>query len=77
VKKKCRVIPLEQNEGQSNSIKIGYKSFKRVEEFEYLGSTLTYQNFTHEEIKSGLKARNACYQSVQNFLSSSLLSKRI
>jgi hypothetical protein len=29
----------------------------------------------HEEIKSRLKSGNACYHSVQNILSSSLLSK--
>ena len=31
----------------------------------------------HDEIKSKLKSGNACYHSVQNLLSSSLLSKRI
>jgi hypothetical protein len=33
------------------------------------------QNSIHEEIKSRLKSGNACYHSVQNLLSSSLLSK--
>jgi hypothetical protein len=32
------------------------------------------QNSIHEEIKSGLKSGNACYHSVQNLLSSRLLS---
>jgi len=31
----------------------------------------------HEQIKSRLKSGNACYHSVQNILSSSLLSKNI
>jgi len=35
------------------------------------------QNSIQEEIKSRLKSGNACYHSVQNFLSSSLLSKNI
>ena len=35
------------------------------------------QNFIQEEIKSRLKSGNACYHSVHNLLSSSLLSKNI
>jgi len=46
-----------------------------VEEFKYLGTTLTIQNSIQEEIKNRLKSGNACYHSVQNLLSSSLLSK--
>jgi hypothetical protein len=46
-----------------------------VEEFKSLGTTLTVQNSIPEEIKSRLKLGNACCHSVQNFLSSSLLSK--
>jgi len=42
-------------------------SFERVEESEYLGTTLTNQNSIQEEIKSRLKSENACYYSVQNF----------
>ena len=52
-------------------------TFKRVEEFKYLGTTLTNQNSTPEEIKSRLRSGNACYHSVQNLLSSSLLSKNL
>jgi hypothetical protein len=49
-------------------------SFERVEEFKYLGKTLTNQNSgIQEEIKSRLKSVNACDHSVQNLLS--LLSK--
>jgi hypothetical protein len=49
----------------------------RVEEFKYLGTTLTDQNSIKEEIKSRLKLGNACCHSVQNLLSSSLLSKNL
>jgi len=52
-------------------------SFEWVEEFKYLGTTLTNQNSTQEEIKSRLKSGNACYHSVQNLLTSSLLSKNL
>jgi len=48
-----------------------------VEEFIYLGTTLTNQNSIQEEIKSRLKLGNACCYSVQNLLSSSLLSKNL
>jgi len=40
-----------------------------------LGTTLTNQNSIAEEIKSRLKSGNACCHSVQNLLSSRLLSK--
>ena len=40
-------------------------------------SKLTNKNSIQEEIKSRLKLGNACYYSVQNLLSSSLLSKKL
>ena len=46
-----------------------------MEEFRYLGTTLTSQNSIQEEIKSRLKSGNVCYHSEQNLVSSSLLSK--
>ena len=46
-----------------------------MEQFKYLGTNLTNQNSIQEEIKSRLKSGNVCYHSVQNILSSSLLSK--
>ena len=42
-----------------------------------MGTTLTNQNSIQAEIKSRLKSGNACYRSVQNLLSSSLLSKNL
>jgi hypothetical protein len=66
-----------QNAGQIYNIKIDNKSFKRVEQLKYFGTILTHQTSIQEEIMSRLKAGNACYHSVQNLLSSSLLSKNI
>jgi hypothetical protein len=40
-----------------------------------LGTTLTNRNPIQEEIKRRLKSGSACYHSVQDLLSSSLLSK--
>jgi len=48
-----------------------------MEQFKYFGTTLTHQNSIQEEIKSRLKSGTACCHSVQNLLSSSLLSKNI
>jgi hypothetical protein len=56
-------------------VKIDNSSIGRVEEFKYFGTTLTDQNSIQEEIKNRLKLGNACYWSVQNLLSSSLLSR--
>ena len=42
-----------------------------------MGTTLTNRNSVQEEIKSILKSGNACYHSVQNLFSSSLLSKNL
>jgi len=47
------------------------------DEFKHLGTTLTNQNSIQEEIKGKWKSGNACNHSVQNHLSSSLLSKNI
>ena len=43
----------------------------------YRETTLTNQNSVSEEIKSRLRSGNACYHSVQNLLSSRLLSKNL
>jgi len=76
-KTKYTVMSWDQNSGRIQYIKIDNSSFEKVEEFKYLGTTLTYQNSTQEEIKSRLNSGNACYNSVQDLLSSRLLSKNI
>jgi ribose 1,5-bisphosphokinase PhnN len=73
-KTKYMVISRNQNAGQNHNIKLDNKSFERVEQFKYLGTTLSYRYSIQDEIKSRLKSGNACYHSVQD-LSSSLLSK--
>ena len=76
-KTKYMTVSRDQNEGRSYNTKIDNRSIERVEELRYLGTMLTNQNSIQEEIKSRLKLGNACYYSVQNLLSSSLLSKNL
>jgi len=59
------------------TIKTENGSFERMEKFKYLGITLTNQSSIQEEIKSRLKAGNACCHLMQNLLSSCLLCKSI
>jgi len=67
----------DQNAERIHSVRIDNSAFERVEEFKYLGTTLTSQNSIPLEIKSRLRSGNACYHSVQNPLSSRLLSKNL
>ena len=76
-KTKYMVMSRDQNAEQNHSVRIDNSTFERVEEFKYLGTTLTIQNSIREEIKSRLRSRNACHHSVQNLLSSRLLSKKL
>jgi len=71
------VMSRDQNAGRSHSTRPDNSTFERVEELKYLGTTLTNQNSIQEEIKSRLKSGKVCYHSVQNFLSSSFLSKHL
>jgi hypothetical protein len=63
--------------GQKHNIKIAKRSFEDVAKFKYLGTTLTDQNYMHDEIKSRLNSGNACYHSIQSLLSSRLLSRNL
>ena len=65
----------DQNAGLSHIVKTDNSSQERVEQFKYLGATLTNQNSVQEEIKSRLKSGNACYHLVQNLLSFSFSPK--
>jgi len=76
-KTKYIVTSRDQNAGQIQSVRIDNSTFERVEEFTYLGKTLTNQNSIVEEIKSRLRSGSSCYHSVQNLLSSRLLSKNL
>ena len=76
-KTKYMVMSRDQNAGRNHSVRIDNSTFERVEEFKYLGTTLTNQNSIPEEIKRRLRSGNACYYPVQNLLSSRLLSNNL
>jgi len=67
----------DKTAGRSHNMKIDNRSFEMVEEFKYLETTTKNQNSIQEESKSRMKSGNACYHSVQNLLSSSLLTKNL
>ena len=75
-KTKCNIMSRDQNAGRSHNIKFASSFFEKVEEFKYLGITVTNQ-YIQEEIKSRLKSGNVFYHSVQNHLSSSFLCKNL
>jgi len=70
------VMSRDQNAGRIQSVRIDNNTFERVENFKYLGTTLTNKNSIAEEINR-LRSGNACYHSVQNLLLSRLLSKNL
>jgi hypothetical protein len=69
------IMSRHQNSGQNQNIRTANELFKNVAKFKYSGTTLTNQNEIHNKLKIRLNSGNACYYSVQNHLSSRLLSK--
>jgi flagellar hook protein FlgE len=65
------------NSGQNQNIRTVNELFENVAKFKYLGMMPSNQNDIHDEIKSGLNVGSACYHSVQNLLSSCLISKNL
>jgi hypothetical protein len=66
-----------QNVDQSRDIKIAKRSSENGSQFKYFGTTVTDQNLIQDEINKRLNSSNVCYCSVQNLLSSHLLSKNL
>jgi hypothetical protein len=76
-KTKYMLLSRHQNVGQNLDVKIANRLFGNVSQFRYLGTTVTNQNLVQEKIKRRLNSGNVCYHSVQNLLSSRLLSKNL
>jgi hypothetical protein len=60
-----------------NTVLKFHEWFENVEKFKYLGTALTDQNDIRDEIKSRLNSGNTSCYSVQNLLSSHLISKNL
>jgi hypothetical protein len=52
-------------------------SYEDVAKLKYSETKLTDKNYMTQEIKSGLKKGNACYNSFQSLLCSHLLSRNV
>jgi hypothetical protein len=76
-KTKYMLLSHKQDVGRSQDMTIANRSFENVSQFKYLGTTVTNQNLIQEENKRRLNSGNACYHSIQNILSSQLLSKNL
>jgi hypothetical protein len=63
------VVFRHQNDaGQNHNLLVAEESFENVSKFQDLGTTVTNQNFIHEEIKSRLNLGGACYSSVRSLV---------
>jgi ribosomal protein S2 len=74
-KTKYMLLSRHQNTRKIYDINIANRCFENVAEFRHLGTTITNQNLIQEEIRMILNSGSATYNSVQNPLSSRLLSK--
>jgi hypothetical protein len=70
-------IDASKEDGLEVNAKRINRSFENVAKLKCLGTTVTNQNLINEEIESRFDSGNACYHSVQNLLSSRLLSKNV
>jgi L-asparaginase/Glu-tRNA(Gln) amidotransferase subunit D len=59
-------VEVKFNAKRSHKVRNDNTSSERAEEFKYLGTVLTNQNYIQKEIKSKLKSGNAFFHSMQN-----------
>jgi hypothetical protein len=58
-KTKCMIIFRHPN-SKNEKIRIATESFENVAKLKYLETTITNQDYNHDEIKSRLNSGNAC-----------------
>jgi hypothetical protein len=71
------MLSRHQNAGQNHDIKLGNIAFENVAQFKYLRTPVTNQILIQKQIKRRMNSGKACYHSMQNLLSSRLLSKNV
>jgi hypothetical protein len=76
-KTKYMIMSWHPNSGKNRNIKITNESFENVAKFKYFEKALKSQNGIHDKTKNRLNSGNACYHSVQDLLSSHLISKNL
>jgi hypothetical protein len=60
-KAKYMLVSRHRNSSQYRDMKIGNRLSENVSKFKYLGTTVTNQNLTQEEIKRRLNSSNTCF----------------
>jgi hypothetical protein len=76
-KTKYMLMSHQQIARQNHTIQTANISLENGAKFKYLGMTVSNQNLVHEEMEGRLNSGTTCYHSVQNRLSSCLLSKNV
>jgi hypothetical protein len=74
---KYMMLSHQQNAREDHYMKKANRSFENVVQFKHLGKAVTNQYFIQEEIKRRLNSSNACCHSVQNPMSSHMLSTNL
>jgi len=57
-----------------NDLVVGPYTFERVDDFKYLGVNINHKNDMHDEIKLRINSANRAYFSLNNLLTSIMLS---
>jgi hypothetical protein len=71
------IMSCHQNSGQNLNTRTANELFENVTKIKYLGTKLTNKSNIQDKIKSRLNSGNAYSHSVQNLLSSHLISKKL
>jgi hypothetical protein len=75
-KTKYVIMSYHQNSEQNHNLRIANESFEKCGKIQIHGDD-TYQNDIYDESKSRLNSGNACYNPIQNLLSSHLVTKKL